>query len=106
MGAHDQLGAVVNEDLRRARHEALEVARVGGPILAPLAIDLRPVLGDQRRRNVVLRRERVRGAQSDLRAALAQRANEVRGLGGDMQARRDPQTRERALGGEALAHRA
>ena len=64
-----------------------------------------PVLGDERRRHVVLRRQRVGGAEHDVRAASLQRAGEVRGLRRDVQAGRDADARERLLPLEALADR-
>jgi hypothetical protein len=56
--------------------------------------------------DVLLRDERVRRAQVDLRPALAQREDEVRRLGGDVQAGADPDALERPVGGEARADRA
>ena len=59
----DQVGAVVERDLRLAGHQRADVRRVEIEILAVDRVDLEPVAGDERRRDVVLRRERVGGAQ-------------------------------------------
>ncbi len=61
---------------------------------------LDPVLGHERGRDVVLRRQRVRGAQRHARAAGEQRADQIRGLGGDVQAGGDADVRQRLLGVE------
>src|SRR5437588_338162 len=65
---------------------------------------LHPVLEHERGRNVVLRRERIRRAQRRLGPARDQGEDEVRGLGGDMEARGDRLPIERPLGLEALAY--
>ena len=64
-----------------------------------------PVLLDQRRRHVVLRGERVRGAEDDVGAARLQRAGEVRRLGRDVEAGRDAEPGKRLLALEPLADR-
>ena len=61
------------------------------------------VVDDQRRRHVVLGAERVRAAEVHLGAARLERAHQVRGLGGDVQAGRDAQALERLLAVEAGA---
>ena len=60
---------------------------------------------DERGRDVVLGRQRVRGAQDDLGAAGLQRSHEVRGLGRHVQAGRDAVAGERLLALEPLTDR-
>ena len=62
-----------------------------------------PVLGDERRRDVVLRGQRVRRREHDVGAAGLERPHEVRGLGRDVQAGADPDALERPLRLEPLA---
>ena len=64
------------------------------------------VLGDQRGGDVVLRAERVAGAERELGAAVAQRERQVRRLGGDVEAGREADAAQRLLLREALADRA
>ena len=63
-----------------------QVLVVGLVVLALDREDRDAFVLDQRRGGVVLGRERVRGAQEDLGAAGLERAHEVGGLGGDVQA--------------------
>ena len=70
-----------------------------------IANDRDAVLLDERRRDVVLGRERVRRAEHDVGAAGLERAHQVRGLGGDVQAGGDAVAGERLLALEALADR-
>ena len=79
------------------------MAGVGVEILAAQGSDLDPVLEHQRRGDVVLGRQRVGRAQRRLGAASDQRQQQIRRLGGDVQARGDPDPRERPLGREPLA---
>ena len=65
-----------------------------------------PVLGDERGRDVVLGRQRVRGREHDLRAAGLERAHQVGRLGRDVEARPDAQAVERPLALEPLADEA
>ena len=89
----------------RVRHR-VEVRVVGVAILAPPGVDGDPVLGHERRGDVVLGRQRVARREDDLGAAGLERAHQVGGLGGDVQAGPDPQTVERPLALEALADQA
>jgi hypothetical protein len=66
--------------------------------------DLDPILGHERRRGVVLRRERVRRAQRRRRAPGLERAHQVGRLGGDVKARRYRYALERSLAVESFAH--
>ena len=99
----DEVAAVVHGHLRVRVGDRVEVGVVGVAVLAAAGEGGDPVLGHQRRGDVVLGRERVRGRQDDLGAAGLQRAHQVGGLGGDVQARADAQAVERLLALEALA---
>ncbi len=82
-----------------------DVRVVGVVVLALDREDGHAVLGDERSGHVVLRRERVRGAEEDVGAAGLQRAREVRGLRRHVQAGGDAVAVERPLALEALADR-
>jgi hypothetical protein len=102
----DEVGAVVHRQVRTGVEHRLDVAVVGRHVLAVDRVDLRAVALHERRGHVVLRVERVGGAQRDLRPARDQRPREVRGLGGDVEADADAQPGERPLAREPLADRA
>ncbi len=76
---------------------------IGDVILALDGVGGNLVDVDQRGRHIVLRRERVRGGQNQVRAAFLERARQVAGLGGDVQAGRHADALERFLFLEALA---
>ena len=101
--AHEQVGAVVDRDLRRPREQGVDVLDVRVEILAMDRPDLDAVVGHERRRDVVLRGQRVRRAQGEDRATGLERADEVRRLGGDVQAGGHAEPGERALAFEPLA---
>ncbi len=101
----DHVGAVVHRDLRLVVDRGLDVLVVGVVVLALDGEDGDVVLVDERRGDVVLRGQRVRRAEHDVRAAGLQRARQVGGLGGDVQAGRDAVARQRLLGLEALPDR-
>ena len=103
---HHEVGAVVERDVRAPARARRHVGGVGLGVLAVARMDLRAEVLGQRRRRLVLRGERVGGAQRHLGAPGDERAHEVGGLGGDVQARRHRDALERALVGEALADRA
>ena len=78
---------------------------------AATAVEAGAVVADvdavaERLGDVLLRDERVGRAERDVGPALAQREDEVRRLGGDVQAGADADAGERALAGEARADRA
>ncbi len=100
--AHE-VGAIVDGHVRLARDERPDVSGVAVQILAVDGVHLHPIAGDERRGDVVLRGQRVRGAQRHVRSPGDERAHEVRRLGGDVQAQRDRHAVERALGGETVA---
>ena len=83
----DDVGAIVHRDVGLVVGGRLDVRVVRVVVLALDGEDGRVVLLHERRRDVVLRGQRVRGAQHDVRPARNERAHEVRGLRGDMQAR-------------------
>ena len=106
MQEREQVGAVVERHVRAARGERDDVRGVRVGVLAVAGVDLGAVLLDERGRRVVLRRERVRRRERHLGAARHQRPDEVRRLGGDVQACRHGDAVERALALEPLADRA
>ena len=81
----------------------VDVRVVGVVVLALDGVDADAVVVDQRRGHVVLRGQRVAGAEDDVGAAGHQRAHEAGGLGGDVQAGADAHALERLLLLEALA---
>ena len=101
----DHVGAVVHRDLRLVVDRGLDVRVVGVVVLALDREDGDVVLVDERRGDVVLRRERVRRAEHDVRAAGLQRPHQVRGLGRHVEARRDAVAGQRLLALEPLADR-
>ena len=101
--AADDVGAVVHRHLRLVGDGRIDVSVVGVGVLALDRVGADAVVLDQRGGDVVLRGERVARAQHDVGASGLQRAHEVRGLGGDVQARADAHAVERLLGCEALA---
>ena len=101
----DHVGAVVHRQLRLVVDRGFDVLVVGVVVLALDRKDGDLELVDERGRDVVLRRERVRGAEHDVRAAILQRAHQVGGLAGDVQAGGDAVARERLVGRETLADR-
>ena len=100
----EQVGAVVERDLRPALDQRAHVGGVGVGALAATAVDL-GLLG-QCGGDVVLRGERVGGGERRLRPARDQRADEVGRLRRDVQAGGHAHARERSLRGEPLADRA
>ena len=85
----DHVGAVVHREVRLVVDRSLDVRVVRVVVLALDREDRDVVLLDERRGDVVLRRERVRRAEHDVGAAGLQRAHEVRRLRRHVQARRD-----------------
>jgi hypothetical protein len=101
----DHVGAVVHGHVRLVVDGRLDMRVVGVVVLALDREDGHVVLLDERRGDVVLGGERVRRAQDDVGAAGLERAHQVGGLGGDVQARRDAVAGERLLPLEALPDR-
>ncbi len=92
----DHVGAVVHGQVRLVVDGRLDVRVVGVVILTLDGEDGDVVLLDERRCDVVLSRQRIRGAQHDVGAARLQRPHQVRRLRRDVQARGD------AVAGEGL----
>jgi len=99
----DDVGAVVHGDVGTVVDGGVDVSVVGGVVLALDGVGADAVLGHQGGRDVVLRGERVGGAQHDVGAAGLERAHEVGGLGRDVQAGAHAHAGQGLLGGEALA---
>ena len=102
----DEVAAVVHRHLRMGVRDRVEMRVVGVAVLAAAGVRRDPVLGDERRGDVVLGRERVRGGEDDLGATGLERPHQVGGLGRDVQARADAQAVERPVALEALADQA
>ncbi len=101
-----QIGAVVDGDLRADIEGGGQPAIVAVVVIAAVR-EHRNVVGQcQRRSDVVLRRQRVAGAQRHLGATLHQHPGKVGGLGGNVQAGGDAHAVERTLLGETAHQRA
>ena len=81
----DQVRAVVHRDLGLVGEGGLDVLVVGPVLLALDGEDRDALVLDQRRGHVVLRAERVGGAEAHLRAARLERLDQARSLGRHMQ---------------------
>ena len=100
----EQVGAVVERDLRPPLDQRAHVGGVGVGVLAAAAADLD--VAAERRGHVVLRRQRVGGAQSaTVRAAGGQRPTRL-AVSAVTCRQAATRSRERPLGGEPLADRA
>ena len=97
------VGAVVHRDLRLGLEHRLDVPVVRVPVLAFAGERRDALVLDERRGGVVLGRQRIRRAERDRRAGIAQRDREVRGLSGDVEACADAQPLERLLRRDTLA---
>ena len=102
----DEVGAVVHRDRRTAFEHGAQMAVVSVAIFAVDGEGGNAVLIDQRRRDVVLGRERIRRAGDHFGAARLERAQQVGGLAGDMQAGAEALALERQFPGEPLAQAA
>src|SRR5581483_8841939 len=100
--AHE-VGAVVHGDVRPVIEHRVDVTVVRLVVLAPDREHVDAGLLAERRRDVVLRGERVRGAERDLGPTRGERLDEVGRLGRHVQARTDADALERTLLLEALA---
>src|SRR5581483_5642893 len=103
--AHE-VGAVVHRDVGTVVQHGVDVAVVRLVVLAPDREHVDIGLLAQRRRHVVLRGERIRGAQGDLGSSRGERLHEIGRLGRHVQARANANALERALLLEALADQA
>src|SRR5438067_8165298 len=97
----DEIAAVVHRHLRPVVERRLDVAEVGLPIL-PLDGEDADALVDQRRRDVILGGERIRGAERDVRAARLQGGHQKSRLARHVQAGGDAHPLERLLLAEPL----
>ncbi len=100
--AHD-IRAVVHGDLRLVVDRSVDVRVVGLSVLALDGVGADTVLRHERRGDVILCRKRVARAQHDVSATGLERAHQVSGFCGDMQACRDAQSLKRLLCLKALA---
>ncbi len=98
----DQVRAIVHRDRRLHVESGVQVRVVGVAVLAADREDRDPEVLYQRRGGVILRAQGVAGGQRHLRPARLKRAHQVRGLGGHVQARRQPLALQRLLGRETL----
>ena len=99
----DQVGAVVHGDLGLVVERGHDVRVVGLVVLALDGEDGNAVVAHQDGGHVVLRGERVGGAEHHVGAAIAQGDHQVGGLGGHVQAGRDAHALQRLVLDEFLA---
>ena len=85
----DQIGPVVLRHVGPEGERLRDVGVVGVVVLALDRVDVHPVVPHEVRGDVVLGRERVRGAERDLGAGRPERHHEIGGLGGDVEAGRE-----------------
>ena len=108
MRTDDQVGAIVDRDpwdIRvGARDQARDVRLIGVEALTAAGPHLDSVLGDQRRGDLILRRQRIGRAERHLGAGQPERSHQVRRLGGHMQAGGDPDSAQRTLALKPLGH--
>ncbi len=102
----DQVAPVVHGQLRMPVEHRVDVAVVALVALASEGEGGNPLVLDKGRGHVVLGRKGVRGAREHRGAAGLQGLEEVRRLGGHVQAHPDHESGERALALEALPYRA
>ena len=98
----DEVRAVVHRELRLCREHGIDMRVIGVTVLAFAREHADVVVRDEGRRDVILRRERVRRAERDVRAARRQGLHEVRGLGSHVQTGADANPGQGPLLGEAL----
>ena len=101
----DHVGAVVHRQLRLVVDRRLDVLVVGVVVLALDREDGDVVLLDEGGGDVVLGRERVRGAEHDVGTSGLEGPHQVRRLARDVQAGRDAVAGERLLALEPIADR-
>ena len=90
-----QIRAVVHSDVGAEVKRGVDVRVIGIVVLALDGECGDAVFARQRRRHVVLRAQRIARAYRRFSAAVLQREQQIRGLCGHMQTRRDPQPRQR-----------
>ena len=99
-----EIGPVIHRDVGQVVERLADVGVVRVAVLALDGVGRDPVVGDERGGDVVLGRERVRGAQHRVGTPRGEGAHQVRRLGGDVQAGADPPTLQRPITLEALAN--
>ena len=99
----DQVGAIVHGDVRLVIDGGQDVVVVGVVVLALDGEDRNALIAHQAGGNIVLGRERIRGAQHHVGAAVAQADGQVRGLGRNVQAGRDANALQRLVLDEFFA---
>jgi hypothetical protein len=102
----DEVGPIVHRDRRTALEHGAQMTVVCVAIFAVNGERRNAVLIDQRGRNVILGRERIRRAREHFGAARLERAEQVGGLAGDMQAGAHALALERQFLCESLAQAA
>ena len=99
----DEVGAVVHGDVGLVVDGGQDVAVVGVVVLALDGEDRNIVIAHQAGGHVILRGERIGGAQHYVGAAVPQADGQVRGFGGDVQAGRNADALQRLVLDEFLA---
>ncbi len=102
----DQVRAIVHRDVGAMRQRRANVLVVGGVVLTLDREHLDPVVLDEMRGDVVLRRQGVRRAQRHVRAARLEGDREVGRLRGDVQTSGKAPSCQRSLPGEAFPQEA
>jgi hypothetical protein len=103
--AHE-IGAVVHRDPGPPLEHGSQMAVIGLAIGAMNRVGVDTVMAGEGRRDIVLGRERIRGATEHLRATRLERAQQVCGFAGYMQTSGHLQSLERQFLTEPLADRA
>src|SRR5271155_3100731 len=85
----DQVGAIVHGDVRLVIDGGEDVVVIRVVILTLDGVDRNALIADQAGGNIILGRQRVRGAENHVGAAVAQADGQVSGFCGDVQARGD-----------------
>jgi hypothetical protein len=101
MDQGDDVGAVVDDDLRSVVERRANVPVVRIVVFAFDGIDRDPLL-DERRRDFILSRQRVACAENGIRAARLQGKRQVRCFRRDMRANHDANAVERAFATELI----
>ncbi len=99
----DQVGAIIHGDVRLVIDGGQDVVVVGVVVLALDGEDGNVVVADQAGGDVILRGERVRGAEHHVGSAIAQADGEVRGFGRHVQAGGNADALQRLVLDEFLA---
>ena len=98
-----QVRAVVHGHLRLVIHAGVQVRVIGGVVFALDRVGRNRIILDQRRGDFILRGKRIRGAQNQIGAAVAQRDGQVRRFAGHVQAQGKAHALQRLFLDESLA---